>query len=244
MLLNTPTTGMLQLFQRVAGDFLLVAGTNTLPPGARGALHRLEARFAGTAIEAVLDNVVIFTATMSAYQTATRHGVLWHVGSDSSATFDNFAVTPPAVDTTVPVVTITTPTAAVTAGTNTAAMTLGGTASDGGGVTRVTWTNNRGGSGTATGTTSWSAMLTLQPGVNVLTVTARDAENNTASDTLTVTLDVSAPVVTLTTPTAAATFETTTISGLPDTLQRSPKILYSISPKRRVNATCCLAPIF
>jgi hypothetical protein len=31
----------------------------------------------------------------------------------------------------------------------------------------------------------------------------------------------------------------TTISGLPGTLQRSPKMLNSILPKRRVNATCC-----
>jgi len=35
--------------------------------------------------------------------------------------------------------------------------------------------------------------------------------------------------------------ETTTISGLPGTLHRSPKTLNSISPKRRVKATCCEA---
>ena len=33
--------------------------------------------------------------------------------------------------------------------------------------------------------------------------------------------------------------DTTTISGLPGTLQRSPKMLNSISPNRRVKATCC-----
>ena len=55
-------------------------------------------------------------------------------------------------------------------------------------MTQVTWANNRGGSGTATGTTSWSASgIVLQSGSNVLTVTARDAAGNTASDTLTVT---------------------------------------------------------
>jgi hypothetical protein len=88
------TTGILQLFQRVGGEFVLVNGTKTLPAGAAGALHRLEARFTGTTVEAVLDDVVIFTATVSLYQTATRHGVLWHVPSDSSVTFDNFMVTP------------------------------------------------------------------------------------------------------------------------------------------------------
>ena len=34
-------------------------------------------------------------------------------------------------------------------------------------------------------------------------------------------------------------FDTTTISGASGTLQRSPKMLNSISPKRRVKATCC-----
>jgi len=37
--------------------------------------------------------------------------------------------------------------------------------------------------------------------------------------------------------------ETTTISGLPGTLQRSPKMLKSMSPKRRVKATCCCGVI-
>jgi hypothetical protein len=53
----------------------------------------------------------------------------------------------------------------------------------------VTWANNRGGSGTAAGTTSWAASgIVLQPGTNVLTVTARDAAANTATTSVTVTL--------------------------------------------------------
>jgi subtilase family serine protease len=56
------------------------------------------------------------------------------------------------------------------------------------GVTEVNWSNDRGGSGTATGTTSWSVSgITLQIGTNVITVTARDAANNTGTDTLTIT---------------------------------------------------------
>jgi hypothetical protein len=40
----------------------------------------------------------------------------------------------------------------------------------------VSWSNDRGGSGVATGTTSWSVTgITLQSGANVITVTARDA---------------------------------------------------------------------
>src|SRR5439155_10396239 len=92
------------------------------------------------------------------------------------------------VDITQPTVTITSPTSNPTYSTATSSLTIGGTASDALGVTQVTWANNRGGSGTATGTTSWSASgIVLQSGSNVLTVTARDAAGNTASDTLTVT---------------------------------------------------------
>src|SRR5213593_3111302 len=89
-----------------------------------------------------------------------------------------------------PKVTITAPTSSPTFTTNTSPLTIGGSASDNVGVTQVTWSNSRGGSGTATGTTSWSAGgITLQSGTNVLSVTARDAAGNTRTDTLTVTYD-------------------------------------------------------
>ena len=59
------------------------------------------------------------------------------------------------------------------------------------GPTSVTWVNNRGGSGTAIGTTSWSvANIALQAGVNVITVSANDAQGNAGGDTLTVTVNV------------------------------------------------------
>ncbi len=95
--------------------------------------------------------------------------------------------TPPA-DTTRPTVTITAPTSAATHTASATPLSLGGTASDNVAVTQVTWSNDRGGSGTATGTTSWSVSgIVLQSGENVLTVTARDAAGNTSTDTLTVT---------------------------------------------------------
>src|SRR5205814_1972990 len=55
---------------------------------------------------------------------------------------------------TAPTVAITTPTASSTYSTSLSSLSLGGTAS---GVTQVAWANSRGGSGTATGTTSWTA---------------------------------------------------------------------------------------
>jgi len=120
-----------------------------------------------------------------------------------------------AADTVKPTATITTPTTAATFSTSSATMSLGGTASDNVGVTQVTWANNRGGSGTATGTANWNASVTLQSGSNVLTVTARDAAGNTVTDTITVTLstaDSSKPVLNITTP--AQTSLTSTATSL------------------------------
>jgi hypothetical protein len=56
------------------------------------------------------------------------------------------------------------------------------------GLINVTWTNNRGGSGTASGTDTWTiSNLPLQCGNdNIIAVTAKDAAGNTATDALTV----------------------------------------------------------
>ncbi len=122
---------------------------------------------------------------------------------------DTLTVTYTPPDTTLPTVTITTPTSAATHTASATPLALGGTASDNVAVTQVTWSNDRGGSGTATGTTSWSVSgIVLLSGQNVLTVTARDAAGNTSTDTLTVTYtpaDTTLPTVTITTPTSAAT---------------------------------------
>ena len=64
-----------------------------------------------------------------------------------------------------PTVTITSPTSADSHSTTAATLTIGGTAADAFGIAQVTWTNSRGGGGTATGTTAWSASgIALQPG--------------------------------------------------------------------------------
>jgi hypothetical protein len=125
----------------------------------------------------------------------------------ASRTF-TWTITP---DSTVPVVTITGPTSSATFTTTTATLALSGTASDNVGVTQVSWSNSRGGSGTVSGTTTWSVGLTLQSGSNELTVTARDGAGNTSTDVLTVTYntgDATAPVVTIKKPTTAVTLTT------------------------------------
>ena len=91
-------------------------------------------------------------------------------------------------DTTAPIITIVSPTGNPTYATDTNFLTLAGTASDNLGVTQVNWVNNRAGSGVASGTNNWSAPgIMLLPGVNVITVTARDAADNTGTNNLTVT---------------------------------------------------------
>ena len=94
-----------------------------------------------------------------------------------------------ALDTTPPIVAITSPTSGSTYTTSNPLLTLGGMASDNVWVTQVTWANSLGSSGTASGTTIWTTGgMVLRLGTNVLTVTARDAAGNTATAGLTVTL--------------------------------------------------------
>ncbi len=92
-------------------------------------------------------------------------------------------------DTTPPVITIDQPTADSSWTTDRSPVNISGAASDNVGVTQVIWSNNRGGSGTASLTaSSWSAKdVALQNGTNIITVTASDAAGNKGSDTLSVT---------------------------------------------------------
>ena len=106
--------------------------------------------------------------------------------------FDPQDLSPPSV-----VIELPTTNDAYTATSST--LTIGGTASDNIGVTTVTWTNDRGGSGTASGTTDWTVTgITLMEGINVITITARDASDKTGQDTLTVTY--SSTVITVASP--------------------------------------------
>ena len=82
---------------------------------------------------------------------------------------------------------ITSPTSNFTYTTGSSTVSLGGTASDKAGVTQVAWTNDRGGGGIARGTTAWSITgISLQTGLNVITVSARNGAGSVVSTTLTV----------------------------------------------------------
>ncbi len=122
--------------------------------------------------------------------------------------------TPP--DVSPPLVQIGSPTIDSVLTVASAAVTLGGSASDNVGVTQVSWSNNRGGSGAAGGTTTWSAVgIPLQVGLNVITITARDAAGNESTDTINVTFtppDVIAPTIQITQPTTDDLFQTSGVT--------------------------------
>ena len=127
-------------------------GINTLRIGGqgRGGVNRF---FAGR-----IDEVRLYNAALTAAQIQTDM----------------------ATPITAPTVAITSPTSNPTYTTSSSSLTLGGAASDNVGVTQVTWANSLGGSGTASGTTSWTASgIALQIGTNVLTVTAKRVPRRT-----------------------------------------------------------------
>jgi hypothetical protein len=89
-----------------------------------------------------------------------------------------------------PTVTITSPTGDPTFTAGVPFITLAGTAADDDSIASVTWFTDRGASGTATGTTAWTAAnVPLQMGTTTITVQTTDNAGSSAIDVLTVTLN-------------------------------------------------------
>ncbi len=94
---------------------------------------------------------------------------------------------PSAGDTQSPQVAITSPTTGGSYETSSSSVGLAGSASDNVGVKQVSWTNSRGGSGTAYGTTNWSVRrIRLYSGDNTISVTAKDAAGNQTKSVISV----------------------------------------------------------
>ena len=118
--------------------------------------------------------------TLNFTLTVTDAGGLQH--SDACAV----AVRSRNMDTTSPTVRITSPRIRwYWYFTRKSSITVAGNALDNLGISRVTWRNSRGGSGTASGTAQWEVKgLSLQRGFNVVTITAEDEAGNQSSQAI------------------------------------------------------------
>lgn len=92
---------------------------------------------------------------------------------------------PPGTDTTGPTLTILYPSTTSFA-TTLASLQFKGTAADRSGVASVTWSTNTGSSGTAFGTTQWSASIPLLVGFNTVIVRSTDTVGNVSSKSVVV----------------------------------------------------------
>ena len=99
------------------------------------------------------------------------------ITSSGTPTTSGSGSTGAAKDTTPPALAIASP-AVTSISTSQATMTFSGTASDNIGVARVYWSTNMGYTGTATGTTQWTASIPLVVGSNTVTISAADATGN------------------------------------------------------------------
>ena len=143
-----------------------------------------------------------WSATGIALQTGANILTAHAIDAAGNGATTSITVNYTTVDTTLPSIAISSPVATGgTYNTGTATVNVSGTASDNVGVVNVTWANNRGGGGTASGTTNWSAEIALQSGANTITVSAFDATGlfNQASITVNYTVTQSTGTLNVTT---------------------------------------------
>jgi hypothetical protein len=147
-------------------------GVTSLPPGL--ALTASTGRISGSP---TMPGSYLVTAVVS-------DGVL----SDSETFTWNVTAATVAGDTGGPVITITMPTTRSTYNTDQTFVTLAGTAVDNTSVVAVSWSTDRGASGSATGTDSWFAGVPLTRGSNNITIRAVDEAGNASTKSINVKL--------------------------------------------------------
>ncbi|HUI07183.1 MAG TPA: Ig-like domain-containing protein [Verrucomicrobiae bacterium] len=143
------------------------------------------------------------------------------VGNYSTIASVSVTYNPP--DTQGPAITIVSP--ANNATVTSASLPVSGTASDSGrgnnGVSSVTvnGVSANGGTASGAGTANWNATITLSPGVNTITVAAKDTFNNSSQQQISVTYsppDITPPTVTISSPASGTTYtsaQTVTINA-------------------------------
>ena len=124
-----------------------------------------------------------------------------------------------ATDKTAPEIRITGPSMEPSVSVGLGAINIEGTASDDFDLTQIAWANNRGGSGMTRAGSRWVVgAVALQPGVNVIAVTAVDASGNSSFDEIRITYDRGVPTVSITAPTSTGSYATSastvTVAGV------------------------------
>jgi len=166
-----------------------------------------------------------------------------YINGNNKASGNGSKTTDSSTDKMGPVVTINSPTAAEYYFTTTNSISLVGTASDSSGVKTITWANSgTDAHGACTGTTSWSVSgIYLASGNNIITITAIDGADNSKTDSITVNYsfnedgndnknaDVTAPVVTITSPSSASKYTSNSGSVTLNGVASDSSGIYSVS---------------
>ena len=161
------------------------------------------------------NGTVAFTVALSDEGPAVRHGTLVVAGQPFTVAQRGSA--------TAPLVTITGPTSGETWRTTAPRVILDGMALDDTGLKSVVWVNSRGGSGVATGTTSWATgTIPLQDGLNNITVTVTDSTGAQGTDAITVTEDMPPTVVASCSPCAVAPGDVVALTASARDLNQDP----------------------
>ena len=140
-------------------------------------------------------------------------------GADSGDQWNKATYTVPEkapADTTRPGITITAPTEGQQLPYGTTNVLASGTASDNVGVTLVEVSNDGINWQSATGTTSWTATLSVLVGSNIIRARAKDAASNIGTAMVNISVlsppaDIQRPTITITQPTEAASFPSGTV---------------------------------
>jgi uncharacterized repeat protein (TIGR02543 family) len=149
---------------------ITVNGFGSVTPNLNGQLLELGASYTVTAVPGTSTTFTGWSGGLTSANVALTFAM--QPGLSLQA---NFATNPPP-DTTAPTIVFTSP--AANSRFNDAAIVVRGTAGDNVAVTRVDCQLNSGPFQPATGTTNWSAALTLAPGTNVVRVQSFDSAGN------------------------------------------------------------------
>jgi hypothetical protein len=157
-------------------------------------------------------NVITLTARDTSGNTAQKQLTVNYVPAAPTPAPAPAPAPAPTPDTTPPTVSITAPTTGPTYTASSANVTVASSATDNVGLSQLSWSNSKGGSGSqsVSGTSaSGSFSIALSSGSNVITVTARDSAGNTAQKQLTISYtppDTTPPTVSITSPTTGSTY--------------------------------------